>query len=308
MDILYMDVQNFAWSVFACVIIILLIFDLGVLNKKDEIITFKKSAYLSLFYIAISCLFGLFVFREFGSESASEYYTGFLLEKTMSLDNIFMISMIFRFFKIPQQYQHRVLFWGILGVIVLRAIMIYVGAALLEQFSWILFILAAVLIVTGIKTLYMLDKPPTKISDMFIFKWVSSHLNLHPELVGNKFTIRKNGKLFFTPLFMALVTIESMDLIFAIDSIPAIFAVTQNSFIVYSSNIFAILGLRALFFCLEDIVERFKYIKYSLAIILILIGVKILVAHFIPIPKLIPLLLTIVLILIGIVVSIIKAK
>ena len=303
-----MDVQNFAWSVFACVIIILLIFDLGVLNKKDEIITFKKSAYLSLFYIAISCLFGLFVFREFGSESASEYYTGFLLEKTMSLDNIFMISMIFRFFKIPQQYQHRVLFWGILGVIVLRAIMIYIGAALLEQFSWILFILAAVLIFTGIKTLYMLDKPPTKISDMFIFKWVSSHLNLHPELVGNKFTIRKNGKLFFTPLFMALVTIESMDLIFAIDSIPAIFAVTQNSFIVYSSNIFAILGLRALFFCLEDIVERFKYIKYSLAIILILIGVKILVAHFIPIPKLIPLLLTIVLILIGIVVSVIKAK
>ena len=303
-----MDIQNFAWGVFACVIIILLIFDLGVLNKKDEIITFKKSAYLSLFYIAISCLFGLFVFREFGSESASEYYTGFLLEKTMSLDNIFMISMIFRFFKIPQQYQHRVLFWGILGVIVLRAIMIYIGAALLEQFSWILFILAVVLIVTGIKTLYMLDKPPTKISDMFIFKWVSSHLNLHPELVGNKFTIRKNGKLFFTPLFMALVTIESMDLIFAIDSIPAIFAVTQNSFIVYSSNIFAILGLRALFFCLEDIVERFKYIKYSLAIILILIGVKILVAHFIPIPKLIPLLLTIVLILIGIVVSVIKAK
>ena len=186
--------------------------------------------------------------------------------------------------------------------------MIYVGAALLEQFSWILFILAAVLIVTGIKTLYMLDKPPTQISDMFIFKWLLTHLNLHPELVGNKFTIRKNGKLFFTPLFMALVTIESMDLIFAIDSIPAIFAVTQNSFIVYSSNIFAILGLRALFFCLEDIVERFKYIKYSLAIILILIGVKILVAHFIPIPKLIPLLLTIVLILIGIVVSVIKAK
>jgi len=303
-----MDVQNFAWSVFACVIIILLIFDLGVLNKKDEIITFKKSAYLSLFYIAISCLFGLFVFREFGSESASEYYTGFLLEKTMSLDNIFMISMIFRFFKIPQQYQHRVLFWGILGVIVLRAIMIYIGAALLEQFSWILFILATVLIVTGIKTLYMLDKPATPISDMFIFKWLSSHLNIHPELVGNKFTIRKDGKLFFTPLFMALVTIESMDLIFAIDSIPAIFAVTQNSFIVYSSNIFAILGLRALFFCLEYIVERFKYIKYSLAIILILIGVKILVAHFIPIPKLIPLLLTIVLILIGIVVSVIKAK
>jgi len=303
-----MDIQNFAWEVFASIIIALLIFDLGILNRKDEVITFKKSLYLSLFYIAISCLFGLFVFKEFGPESASEYYTGFLLEKTMSLDNIFMISMIFRFFKIPQQYQHRVLFWGILGVIVLRAIMIYAGAALLEQFSWILFILATVLIVTGIKTLYMFDKPATKISDMFIFKWLSSHLNIHPELVGNKFTIRKEGKLFFTPLFMALTTIESMDLIFAIDSIPAIFAVTQNSFIVYSSNIFAILGLRALFFCLEDIVERFKYIKYSLAIILILIGIKIFIAHFVPIPKLVPLLITISLILIGIVVSVIKAK
>ncbi len=303
-----MGIQNFAWSVFACVVVALLIFDLGVFNRKDEVITLKKSMYLSFFYITISCLFGLFVFNEFGSGSASEYYTGFLLEKTMSLDNIFMISMIFKFFKIPQQYQHRVLFWGILGVIILRAVMIYAGAALLEQFSWILFILAAVLIVTGIKTLYMLDKPATKINDTFIYKWLSSHLNLHPELVGNKFTIRKEGKLFFTPLFMALVTIESMDLIFAIDSIPAIFAVTQNSFIVYSSNIFAILGLRALFFCLEDIVERFKYIKYSLAIILILIGIKIFVAHFVPIPKLIPLLITIVLILTGIGVSVIKAK
>lgn len=303
-----MGIQNFAWSVFACVVVALLIFDLGVFNRKDEVITLKKSMYLSFFYITIACLFGLFVFNEFGSGSASEYYTGFLLEKTMSLDNIFMISMIFKFFKIPQQYQHRVLFWGILGVIILRAVMIYAGAALLEQFSWILFILAAILIVTGIKTLYMLDKPGIKINDTFIYKWLSSHLNLHPELVGNKFTIRKEGKLFFTPLFMALVTIESMDLIFAIDSIPAIFAVTQNSFIVYSSNIFAILGLRALFFCLENIVERFKYIKYSLAVILILIGIKIFVAHFVPIPKLIPLLITIVLILTGIGVSVIKAK
>ena len=143
---------------------------------------------------------------------------------------------------------------------------------------------------------------------MFIYKWFSGHLNLHTELVGNKFTIRKDGKLFFTPLFMALITIESMDLIFAIDSIPAIFAITQNTFIVYSSNIFAILGLRALFFCLVDIVERFKYIKYSLAIILILIGIKIFVSHFIEIPKLVPLLLTIILILIGILVSIIKEK
>ncbi|MFK7968656.1 MAG: TerC/Alx family metal homeostasis membrane protein [Rickettsiaceae bacterium] len=303
-----MTAQMFAWGVFVSVIITLLIIDLGVLNKKDKVISLKKSIYISLFYITISCLFGLFILYEFGSDRASEYYTGFLLEKTMSLDNIFMMSMIFTFFKIPIKYQHRVLFWGILGVIILRAIMIYAGAALLQQFACVLFIFAIILILTGFKTLYMVDKPVKDIKDMFIYKWFSSRLNLHPELVGNKFVIRKGGKWFFTPLFMALITIESMDLIFAIDSIPAIFAIAQNTFIVYSSNIFAILGLRALFFCLVDIVERFKYIKYSLAIILILIGIKIFVSHFVAIPKLVPLLLTVILILMGILVSIIKDK
>ncbi len=303
-----MIAQTFAWGIFALIVIGLLTLDLGVLNKKDEVMSFKKSMYISFLYITISCLFGLFVFYEFGSDSASEYYTGFLLEKTMSLDNIFMISMIFTFFRIPLQYQHRVLFWGILGVIILRAVMIYAGAALLQQFAWILFIFAAVLVLTGFKTLYMIDKPAKNIKDIFMYRWFSGHLNLHPELVDNKFAIRKDGKLFFTPLFMALVTIESMDLIFAIDSIPAIFAVTQNPFIVYSSNIFAILGLRALFFCLTDIIERFKYIKYSLGIILILIGIKIFVAHFVQIPKLVPLLITIILILVGILISIIKEK
>jgi len=303
-----MTTQIFAWGIFISVIIALLIIDLGILNKKDEVISFKKSIYISLFYITISCIFGLFILYEFGPDRASEYYTGFLLEKTMALDNIFVMSMIFTFFKIPIKYQHRVLFWGILGVIVLRAIMIYLGAKLLQEFAWILFVFAIFLIITGFKTLYMIDKPAKNIKDMFIYRWLSGHLNIHPELVGNKFTIRKDGKLFFTPLFMALITIEFMDLIFAIDSIPAIFAITQNTFIVYSSNIFAILGLRALFFCLVDIVERFKYIKHSLAIILILIGIKIFVSHFIEIPKLVPLLLTIILILIGILVSIIKER
>jgi len=261
-----MTTQIFAWGVFISVIIALLIIDLGILNKKDEVISFKKSIYVSLFYIIISCIFGLFILYEFGPDRASEYYTGFLLEKTMALDNIFVMSMIFTFFKIPIKYQHRVLFWGILGVIVLRAIMIYLGAKLLQEFAWILFVFAIFLIITGFKTFYMIDKPAKNIKDMFIYRWLSGHLNIHPELVGNKFTIRKDGKLFFTPLFMALITIEFMDLIFAIDSIPAIFAITQNTFIVYSSNIFAILGLRALFFCLVDIVERFKYIKHSLAI------------------------------------------
>lgn len=303
-----MTEEIFTWSVFASVIIALLFIDLGILNKKDEVISFRKSIYISLFYIVISCLFGLFVLYEFGSDGASEYYTGFLLEKTMSLDNIFMMSMIFTFFKIPIKYQHRVLFWGILGVIIFRAIMIYAGVALLQQFSWVLFIFAVILIITGVKTLYMVDKPVKDVKDMVLYRLFSKHLNLYPELVDNKFVIKREGKWFLTPLFMALIIIESVDLIFAIDSIPAIFAITQNTFIVYSSNIFAILGLRALFFCLVDIVERFKYIKYSLAIILILIGIKIFASHFVMIPKLVPLIITVVLILLGILVSIMKDR
>jgi tellurite resistance protein TerC len=303
-----MTIQAFSWVIFSTIIFALLLLDLGVLNKKDEVMSLKKSALISLFYFFIACLFGLFVWNEFGHDSAMEYYTGFLLEKTMSLDNIFMISMIFTFFKIPTKYQHRVLFWGVLGVIILRAIMIYAGAALISKFAWMLFIVAIILIVTGIKTLYIIDKPMSNIKDMFIYKWLAGHLNLHSKLEGNKFTVRKKGQLFFTPLFMALIMIETTDLIFAIDSIPAIFAVTQNSFIIYTSNIFAILGLRALYFCLTDIIERFKYIKYSLAIILILIGFKIFVGHFYEISKLLTLMMTIGLILGGIVVSVFKDK
>lgn len=303
-----MTLQLFSWGVFIATIFTLLITDLGLINKKDEIISFKKSIILSAFYFFVAILFGLFIWWLRGADIAMEYYTGYLLEKTMSLDNIFMISLIFSFFKIPRKYQHRVLFWGILGVIILRAIMIYIGAAILNKFAWMLFIVAILLIITGIKALYIIDKPASNIKDMFVYKWLARHLNLHPELVGNRFTIRKNQKLFFTPLFMSLIIVETTDLIFALDSIPAIFAITQNSFVVYTSNIFAILGLRALFFCLEDIIKRFIYVKYSLAIILILIGLKIFVAHYIEISKLLTLGTTIGLIFGGIIMSLIKNK
>lgn len=298
-----------SWFIFSAIVITLLALDLGILNKKDEVISFKKSLLISLFYITIACLFGIFILYEYGSDRANEYYTGFLLEKAMSLDNIFVISVIFSFFKIPEKYQHRVLFWGIIGVIILRAIMIYAGSVIIADFQWVLFIFAALLIFTGIKTLYLADNIHNiNIQNMFIYKCISKHLNLHPELAGNKFIIQKQGKWFFTPLLVALITVEAMDLVFAIDSIPAIFAVTQDSFVVYTSNIFAILGLRALFFCLADMVKRFRYIKYSLAIILILIGLKIFVAPFIEIPKILPLIITILLILGGMLVSICKDR
>ena len=294
-----MEESLVSWGIFGTIIISLLILDLGVFNKKDHVISLRESLLMSMFYIAIACGFGAYVFYEIGAQSGKEYFTGFILEKAMSLDNIFVISMIFTFFKIPAKYQHRVLFWGILGVIVLRAIMIGLGASLIANFEWVLFIFAAILIYTGVKTFYISQEEPMDVKNMSIYKFLSKKINLYPKLVGNKFFITENSKLYATPLFMALAMVEAMDVIFAIDSIPAIFAITQDTYIVYTSNIFAILGLRALFFLLADIVRRFRYIKYSLALILIFIGIKIFVAHFVHIPTYIPLVVTIGLLLIG---------
>jgi tellurite resistance protein TerC len=294
-----MEESLVSWGIFGTIIISLLILDLGVFNKKDHVISLRESLLMSMFYIAIACGFGAYVFYELGAQSGKEYFTGFILEKAMSLDNIFVISMIFTFFKIPAKYQHRVLFWGILGVIVLRAIMLGLGASLIANFEWVLFIFAAILIYTGVKTFYISQEEPMDVKNMSIYKFLSKKINLYPKLVGNKFFITENSKLYATPLFMALAMVESMDVIFAIDSIPAIFAITQDTYVVYTSNIFAILGLRALFFLLADIVRRFRYIKYSLALILIFIGIKIFVAHFVHIPTYVPLVMTIGLLLLG---------
>ncbi len=297
-----------SWIIFLTIVVTLIVLDLGLFNKKEEAMSLKQSLTLSSFYIIIALLFGVYVLYSMGPEHASNYYTGFLLEKAMSLDNIFVITIIFKFFQIPGKYQHRVLFWGILGVIILRAIMISAGAAILAKFEWVLFIFAVILILTGVKTLYFAHDSEMNIEDMRAYKWLRSKLNIYPKIVGNKFIIKENNIYYITPLFLALIIIEFMDLIFAIDSIPAIFAITKNSFIVYTSNIFAILGLRALFFCLADIVKRFHYLKYSLAIILILIGIKIIVAHFVKVPAYIPLLVTVLLILAGIAASLFLKK
>jgi tellurite resistance protein TerC len=301
-----MDHEFLSWAIFGTIIVILLVLDLGVFNKKDHVISVRESIYISIFYITIACFFGIYVYYSLGSQSANEYFTGYLLEKSMSLDNIFVISIIFSFFHIPPKYQHRVLFWGILGVIILRAIMISLGALLLAKFSWILFVFAGILIVTGVKIFLITDHEKPDINNMYIYRLLKSKLNIYPRLVGNKFFVKESGKVFVTPLFMALITVETMDVVFAIDSIPAIFAVTQDSYIVYTCNIFAILGLRALFFLLADTVERFKYIKYSLALILIFIGIKIFVSHFIKIPTYIPLIITIALLGFGILFSLYK--
>jgi tellurite resistance protein TerC len=274
------------WLLFIGIVVALLAFDLGVLHKEDKEIGVQESLLLSAGYITAAVLFGSWVWWYLGAESGMHYFTGFAIEKSLSMDNVFVIAMIFSFFAIPRQYQHRVLFWGILGVIVLRAIMIGLGAALVTEFSWVLYLFGAFLVLTGIKMWFMADSEPD-IENNPILKFLRKRMRVTDGLRGNAFVVNepdpKTGKVvrFATPLLLALILIEFVDLIFAVDSVPAIFAITTDPFIVYTSNIFAILGLRALYFALAAMIHRFHYLKYALALVLVFIGSKIFLVNFI---------------------------
>lgn len=284
----YLGKPLWIWLSFFSLILTLLAFDLGVLSKKrsNPELSVGQSLGLSAFYIAIALLYGVFIWFSVGSDSAIKYYTGFAIEKSLSLDNIFVISLIFAYFGIPRALQHRVLFWGILGVIVLRAIMIGFGTAIVSQFEWILYFFAAFLIFTGIKMLFSKESEEAgNFANNPILKWTRRRLRVTDELHGNAFFVKlqdASGKMlpYATPLFLALILVETADLIFAVDSIPAIFAITTDPFIVYTSNIFAILGLRALYFALSALLHRFVYLKYALSLVLVFIGAKIFYNHF----------------------------
>lgn len=278
-----MDKPIWMWVIFSAIVVILLILDLGVLNKKDHEIGVKESLLLSAFYISISLLFSVWIWYQLGLQAGEEYLTGYLIEKSLSLDNIFVISLVFNYLAIPRLYQHRVLFWGILGVIILRGIMIGVGAKLVAEFSWVLYIFALFLIFTGIKMLFV-KAHETDIADNKLLQFIQSHLRVTKELHGNHFFVSlvdeksKKKLIWCTPLFVALLMVECVDALFAVDSVPAIFAITTDTYIIYTSNIFAILGLRALYFALAAVLPRFIYLKYALSIILIFIGSKIFIA------------------------------
>ncbi|PLK27351.1 TerC family protein [Novosphingobium sp. TH158] len=274
------------WLTFGVIVLALTAFDLGVLHREDREMGIGESLKLSAFYIAIAMAFGAWVWVEKGADLGMKYYTGFFIEKALSIDNVFVISMIFAFFAIPAKYQYRALVWGILAVIVLRGLMIAAGAALVEQAYWVLYIFAVFLIITGVKMFWATDHAPD-ISKNPVVRWISTHMRVTKELHGQHFFVRvpdaKTGKLALaaTPLFLALVVINLADLVFAVDSVPAIFAITTDTFIVYTSNIMAILGLRALYFALAAMVHRFHYLKYALAAVLVFIGSKILIADFV---------------------------
>jgi tellurite resistance protein TerC len=302
------------WLLFAGIVVTLLALDLGVLHKDDREIGVRESLFLSAGYISMALLFGAWVWWFLGAQSGTEYFTGFLIEKSLSMDNVFVIALIFSYLAIPRQYQHRVLFWGIMGVIVLRAIMIGVGAALVSQFSWILYLFGAFLVVTGIKMWLVADHMPD-IANNPVLKFLRRHLRVTPEVRGNAFFVQESDPAtgqpvrWATPLFLALCMVELIDLVFAVDSVPAIFAITDDPFIVYTSNIFAILGLRALYFALAAMIHRFKYLKYALALVLVFIGSKIFLVGIIgKIPPVISLSVTFGLIAGGVIVSLWKTR
>lgn len=267
------------WAVFALIVCTILFLDLFVFHKKSDTPTFKSTLKICIAYMCVALLFGLFVVYEKGADIGMLFYTGYLVEFSLSMDNIFVISLVFTALKIPAVFQHRVLFWGVLGAIFMRAVMILLGAQLVQSFHWVLYVFSAFLIYTGLKMLAEQraahqEKEET-VTDGKMIRFLKKFMHVTDELHGEHFFVRNAGKWAVTPLFFALVTIELMDVIFAVDSIPAIFLITQDVFVVYTSNIFAILGLRSLYFLLSAAVNRFVYLKHALSLVLIFIGSKI---------------------------------
>ncbi|MFA4936985.1 MAG: TerC/Alx family metal homeostasis membrane protein [Patescibacteria group bacterium] len=275
-----MDAQTNLTILFGVIILGFLVVDLGYLNRKSHKIEFKPALYQSLFWISIALIFGVLIFVFISKETAAEYISAYVTEKMLSVDNLFVIMLIFSFFKLEEKYHHRVLFWGIMGAIVFRGIFIGVGAYVIHQFYWVLYIFGAILLYTGIKLLRDKKEEHVDFNNNRIIKTARKYLSFTANHHQGKFFCREHGKFMFTSLFLIMLLIEGTDIVFAVDSIPAVFAISQNLFVVFTSNIFAIMGLRALFFLIENILHRFHHLQKGLAFILLFIGLKMLVGIF----------------------------
>ncbi|TRX58799.1 TerC family protein [Fulvivirga sp. M361] len=269
------------FSIFGVIILLFLVIDLGIFNKKAHVISTKSALWQSVFWVVISVAFGYMIYANGGgTEESLTYFSAYLTEYALSVDNIFVILLILRYFKVREEYYHNILFWGILGALVFRAVFIFVGAYLISQFYWILYIFGVFLVYSGIKIFFEDENDEIDPSKNPILKFARKYLNITKSDFGGRFILRRNGSLLFTPLFLVIVLIETTDLIFAVDSIPAAFAITQNEFIIYTSNIFAVLGLRAKFFLLAGIIDKFYLLQKGLSFILIFIGAKMLLEIF----------------------------
>jgi tellurite resistance protein TerC len=275
-----MDAQLILIILFSVVVIGFLIADLGFFNRKSHKIEFKPALYQSLFWVGISLGFGYLIYLFIGKETAVEFLSAYITEKMLSVDNLFVILLIFNYFKLEEKYHHKALFWGILGAIIFRGIFIGAGSYIIDQFHWVLYIFGAVLLYTGIKLLSDKKEEHIDFKKSKIIKFAHKILPFTDSHHGGKFFFRENGKFYFTSLFMVVLMVEATDIIFAVDSIPAVFAISQNLFVVFTSNIFAIMGLRALFFLIENVLHRFHYLQKGLAVILLFIGLKMLLGIF----------------------------
>ncbi|GAA5041775.1 membrane protein [Marivirga lumbricoides] len=269
--------ESALYILFGAVIIIFLIFDLGFFNKNAHKVSLKSATYQSIFWVVISVAFGFLIYKyDGGAEVSLEFFSAYLTEYALSVDNIFVILLILRYFKIKEEYYHNILFWGVLGAIVFRAVFIFLGAYLVAQFHWILYIFGAFLVYSGVKIFFQKADDDLDPEKNVIIKFARKYLKITKGDFNGKFFVKRGQKFLFTPLFLVILLIESTDLIFAVDSIPAVFAITQSEFILYTSNIFAILGLRAKFFLLAGIIDRFYLLQKGLSFILIFIGAKML--------------------------------
>jgi len=303
-----MEVSIYFWIGFHLFIFMMLALDLGVFNRKEHVVPVKEALTWCSVWITLALLFNLFIFYEFGKIKALEFLTGYLIEYSLSVDNIFVFILIFSFFAVPARYQHKVLFWGILGALVMRGIFIFAGVALINRFHWIVIIFGGFLVFTGIRMLFQqeIHMDPAKNPVVRFFR---KFLPVTEESHGSNLFIRKNHRTYATPLFLVLLMIESSDVLFAVDSIPAVLAVSHERFIVYTSNIFAILGLRSLYFAVAGIMGFFRYLKIGLSFILTFVGVKMLASYFnFEIPILLSLSIIVAILLISILASIIIKK
>lgn len=274
-----MGISIYFWIGFHVFIFLMLALDLGVFHKKTHKVPVKEAVIWSVVWISLALLFDVFIFLEFGKTKALEFLTGYVIEYSLSVDNIFVFILIFTYFAVKEEYQHKILFWGILGALIMRAIFIFAGVALITRFHWVVLIFGGFLVYTGISMLFAKDTAVDPDKNPIV-KFFKRFLPVTDTLHGNRLFIRQNNKTYATPLFLVLLIIESSDLIFAVDSIPAILAISQDTFIVYTSNIFAILGLRSLYFALAGIMGLFRYLKIGLAFVLTFVGLKMLAAYF----------------------------
>ncbi|HEU4954525.1 MAG TPA: TerC family protein [Gemmatimonadales bacterium] len=280
-----MELGIWWWVGFNLFVLAMLALDLGVFHRRAHVVGLREAAAWSAVWVTLALVFNAGVWVYAGREAGLEFLTGYVIEKSLSVDNIFVFVMLFTYFAVPAQYQHRVLFWGILGALVMRGGFIAAGAYLLQQFHWVIYLFGAILLLTGVK-MALRGAAPMDPEKNPVTRFARRFLPLTPRYHGQRFWVRESGRWVATPLFLVLLLVEFTDLVFAIDSIPAIFAVTQDPFIVYTSNVFAIMGLRSLYFLLAGVVHRFVYLKYGLAVVLVFVGIKMLLVDLYKMPVL----------------------